>query len=72
MRSDGPGAKPKCGYIAITFSATATYGVINEKSGERAVDGSGPAASFRLESLTICNPGADGFRGGPGAGSRPL
>ncbi len=30
MRVDGPGAKPKCGYIAITFSATATYGRLIE------------------------------------------
>jgi hypothetical protein len=30
MRVDGPGAKPKCGYIAITFSKTATYGRLIE------------------------------------------
>ena len=30
MRVDGPGAKPKCGYIAITFSTTATYGRLIE------------------------------------------
>jgi hypothetical protein len=26
MRAEGPGAKPNCGYIAITFSRTATCG----------------------------------------------
>ncbi len=55
MRADGPGAKPKCGYIAITFCATAIYGRRTQVSGD--VAGDKPKRSLWMRAQVL---GADG------------
>ncbi|HEX8660788.1 MAG TPA: hypothetical protein VF686_02890, partial [Brevundimonas sp.] len=58
MRSDASGAKPKYGYIAITFSATARCGVCSQSSGEKVGTKANPAvAGFRkFGAPTVPNP----------------
>lgn len=58
MRADGSGAKPKYGYIAITFSRTARYGRGRQAVGDAPGDNPKPSLWIRKQVLRALGPRA--------------